>query len=50
MTVTVANTAVPTAGVVELAVTATIRRYTRWQLSLTGITSITFALALVRGK
>lgn len=38
------------AGIVQLATTATIRRYTRWQIVLGTATTITFALALVRGR
>ena len=37
-------------GIVQLAVGATVRRYLRWQLSLNGATSVTFAIAFVRGK
>ncbi len=44
----IAHTAVPTAGVVAIGTTATVRRYLRYQVSLTGITSVTFALAFVR--
>jgi len=36
-------------GIVQLAVGATVRQYLRWQLSLNGATSVTFALAFVRG-
>lgn len=40
----------PASGVVEIGHTATIRQYTRWQIVLGGgCTSVTFALALVRG-
>lgn len=42
-------TAAGVSGWAQTSVTATVRRYTRWQLSLTGMTSITFALALMRG-
>ncbi len=45
----IAHTAMPCAGIVELGVTATVKQYLRWQLVLTGITSLTFALAFVRG-
>lgn len=45
----IAHTSMPTAGIVQLATTATVRRYLRWQLSLTTLTSVTFALAFVRG-
>jgi len=45
----IAHTAVPCSGIVKLSTTATVRRYLRWQLSLTDITSATFALSFVRG-
>ncbi len=45
----IADSAVPCAGIVKLATNATVKRYLRWQLSLTGITSATFALSFVRG-
>ena len=41
--------AVPTSGLVALSPTATVKRYTRWQLSLTLATSVTFVLAFCRG-
>lgn len=44
----IAHTAMPTAGIIQLSGTATVRQYLRWQLALTGITSVTFALAFVR--
>jgi hypothetical protein len=44
-----AHTAMPCAGVVELGATATVKQYLRWQLALTDITSLTFALGFVRG-
>jgi len=44
----IAHTAVPTAGVVAIGTTATVRRYLRFQVAITGITSVTFALAFVR--
>lgn len=44
------NFSTPQAGIIELGKTATIRQYTRWQLSLNSATSVTFALALVRGR
>ncbi len=44
----IANTAVPASGVVALAITATVRQFLRWQIVLSGITSVTFALAFVR--
>ncbi len=44
----IAHTAMPTAGIVALGKTATVRRYLRWQLSLSTLTSVTFALAFVR--
>jgi hypothetical protein len=45
----ISNTSAPTAGIVQLATTATVRRYLRWQLSLTGATACEFAIAFVRG-
>lgn len=44
----IAHTAVPTAGIVTIGVTATVRRYLRWQLVFSGITSATFALSFTR--
>lgn len=38
----------PQAGIIAIPNTATIRRYTRWQIVLTTMTSCTFALAFVR--
>lgn len=46
----VADTSIPTAVIAQAATTATIERYTRWQISLSGITSVTFALSLARGR
>jgi hypothetical protein len=40
---------VPASGIVQLGTTATVRRYLRWQLALTDITSCTFVLGFVRG-
>ena len=48
-TISVASGAIPAAGHVQLGVTATVRRYLRWQLVFTGMTGVTFALAFVRG-
>lgn len=45
----IAHTSVPAAGIVALSTGATVRRYLRWQIVLSGITSVTFALAFVRG-
>jgi hypothetical protein len=36
-------------GVAQAAVTATINRYTRWQISLNTATTVTFVLAFIRG-
>lgn len=36
-------------GIVALGVTATVRRYLRWQISLNSANTVTFALAFVRG-
>jgi hypothetical protein len=38
----------PSAGIVALGNTATVRRYLRWQLALGTATTVTFALAFVR--
>ncbi|MBW2570280.1 MAG: hypothetical protein JRE47_13185 [Deltaproteobacteria bacterium] len=35
-------------GMVALGVTATVRRYLRWQISLNSATTVTFALAFIR--
>jgi hypothetical protein len=40
----------PTSAVVALATTATVEAYTRWQLVLTAVSSVTFALAFARGN
>ncbi len=46
-----ALTSIPASGVIEIGHAATIRQYTRWQVVLGGgCTSVTFALALVRGR
>lgn len=46
----IAHGSVPYSTVIALGATATVRRYLRWQLSLVGITSITFAMSFVRGR
>lgn len=38
------------AGIVSLAKSATVKRYVRWQIALGTATTITFALAFVRGN
>lgn len=38
-----------TSNIVALGITATVRQYLRWQISLNGATTVTFALAFVRG-
>jgi hypothetical protein len=50
LSVSIAHTAVPGSAVAQAATSATIRQYTRFQIVLTGVTSVTFALALARGK
>ncbi|MFH0938244.1 MAG: hypothetical protein V1899_03050 [Planctomycetota bacterium] len=45
----IAHTAVPSAGIIALATTATIRQFTRWQISFSTITGCNFALAFIRG-
>lgn len=37
-------------GIVQLGVTATVRQFLRWQISLNTATTVTFALAFVRGN
>lgn len=39
----------PKSGMVSLGVTATVRRYLRWQLALGTATTATFALSFIRG-
>lgn len=39
----------PKSGIVALGVTATVERYTRWQIALNTATTVTFALCFVRG-
>lgn len=39
----------PKSGMVELSVTAAVRRYLRWQLALGTATTATFALGFIRG-
>ena len=46
----IAHTAVPAAGVIQLATNATVKQYLRWQMALDTITACTFALAFVRGR
>lgn len=45
----IAHTAVPASGLVQLGVTAAVKRYLRWQITLSTITSATFVLGFVRG-
>lgn len=40
---------VPTSGIVQLATTATVKRYLRWQVAFSTATGANFALAFVRG-
>jgi hypothetical protein len=42
-------TTTPASGMVALSKTATVRRYLRWQLALNSATTVTFALAFIRG-
>jgi len=47
----IAYSAAPTSGIIQLGVTADIRRYTRWQYAEAGgATDAVFALALIRGR
>jgi hypothetical protein len=39
----------PTSGIIQLSATATVRQYLRWQLALGLASTVTFALAFVRG-
>lgn len=41
--------ATPQAGIVAIGTTAAVRRYLRWQIALGTATTVTFALAFVRG-
>jgi hypothetical protein len=51
LSVPVAHTDVPCAKIAQAATNTTINRYTRFQLAdLTGITSISFVLAFMRGR
>lgn len=45
----IATASAPTAGIIQLATTAAVRQYLRWQLALSGATGCTFALSFVRG-
>ena len=47
---TIAYNAAPTSGIVQLATNATVRRYLRWQITLTTVTAVRFVLAFVRGN
>jgi hypothetical protein len=42
------NCATPSAGVVAISTTATVRQYLRWQIVFGTATTVTFALAFVR--
>ena len=44
------NFSTPKSGIVALAKTATVKRYVRWQIALGTATTVTFALAFVRGN
>lgn len=44
------NCSSPISGVVQLAKTATVKQYVRWQIALGTATTVTFALAFVRGN
>jgi hypothetical protein len=44
------NCAVVQKGIVALGVTATVRQYLRWQIVLGTATTVTFAMAFVRGR
>jgi hypothetical protein len=46
----IAHTSMPTAGIIQIGTTATVRAFTRWQIVLTSLTSVTFALAFIRGR
>jgi hypothetical protein len=46
----ISDTAIPGGFVAQAATTATINRYTRFQVALSGITSVSFILAFVRGR
>jgi len=40
----------PKHGIVQLGTTATVRQYLRWQIALNSATTVTFALAFIRGN
>ncbi len=42
--------AAPKSGIIALGKTATVERYIRWQIALNTATTVTFALAFVRGR
>jgi hypothetical protein len=44
----VIDCATPKFGIIELAKTATVGRYLRWQIALGTASSVTFALAFMR--
>lgn len=46
----IAHTSMPCAVFAQTAATAAIKRYIRWQISLSSLTSCTFALSYARGK
>jgi hypothetical protein len=39
----------PVAGIIQIGTTATVRQYLRWQIALGTATSVTFAMAFVKG-
>jgi hypothetical protein len=47
----IATASAPTSGFIQLGVTATVRRYLRWQIAFGGsATACTFALSFMRGR
>jgi len=46
----IAHTAIPYAGIIQLGVGATVKRYVRWQIAFVTITAAYFVLGWVRGR
>jgi hypothetical protein len=46
----IAHTAMPYSAIIQLGVTATVRQYLRFQVSLSTLTSVSFSLGFMRGR
>ena len=46
----IAHTAIPYAGIIQLGIGATIKRYVRWQIAFSTITAAYFVLGFCRGR